>query len=262
MRMLRPLCTCILLLSFVSIMAPATAAALEVSASEWELGMRWIGNEEELENEDGGEDSGGTSSTNMLTGSFSFRLPLAFSEDSSLSFVPGISLYTLWYREDDKTEEDEKTGRTILSDMESKGRITALVPLLDAGLRWDFYSRGSASTHLAMEGGLGFESPIPLRASDDADASKIIGSGYYGRGKFFLPFISFMGYWPLTDAYDISSRLNVHLPVHHIWDGEKASFYDHLMVSISVGLRFPTEERSVIEPPEPPTPEGAPPLPE
>lgn len=253
MRIIRLLCTCILLLSSISIMAPAAAEALEVSASEWELGMRWIGNEEKLENEDGENDSGGTSSTNMLTGSFSFRLPLAFSQDSSLSLVPGISLYTLWYREDD-------TERTILSDMESSGRITALVPLLDAGLRWDFFS--GKVTHLAMEGGLGFETPIPLRAHDEADASKIIGSGYYGKGKLVLPFFSFMGYWPLTNAYDISTRLNVHFPVHHIWDGEEASFYDHLMVSLSLGLRFPTEERSVIEPPEPPTPEGAPPLPE
>lgn len=252
MRTFRLLCT--LLMSYSSLIAPAAAEALELSASEWELGMRWIGNEEELESEDGESDSGGSSSTNMLTGSFSFRMPFALSEEYSLSFVPGISFYTLWYREDEETE------RTILSDMESNGRITALVSLLDAGMRWDFYS--GEATHLALEGGFGFETPIPLRAPDGADASEIIGSGYYGKGKFFLPFLSFMGYWPLTNVYDISSRLNVHFPVHHIWDGEGASFYDHLMVSLSVGLRFPVEERSVIEPPEPPIPEGAPPLPE
>ncbi|MFO7849923.1 MAG: hypothetical protein R6V67_08185, partial [Spirochaetia bacterium] len=192
--------------------------------------------------------------TNVLTGSFSFRLPFVFSEGSSLSFVPGISFYTLWYRQDENTE------RTILSDMESAQRITSLVPLLDAGLRWEFFS--GDSTHLAVESGLSFETPIPLRAPDGADASEIIGSGYYGQGKFLLPFVSILGYWPLTNAYDISSRLSAHLPAHHLWDGEGASFYDHLMVSLSFGLRFPVYERNVVEPPHPPTPEDAPPLPE
>ncbi|MFO7850219.1 MAG: hypothetical protein R6V67_09690, partial [Spirochaetia bacterium] len=49
-----------LLPAIASVIAPAGSEALELSATEWELGMRWIGNEEELEDVD--PDSSGSSS--------------------------------------------------------------------------------------------------------------------------------------------------------------------------------------------------------
>ncbi len=222
---------------------PLAAEALEVSATEWELGLRWIGNwEDELSD----------SSGNVLVSNFSFRLPLAFSDGSSFSFVPGLSLYTLRYRWDETAE------RTVLSDIEWR-ELTALVPLLETTVRWDFFSAGA--TRLALDGGLGFELPIPVKGWIDSDRSSKILSGYYGRAKFVMPSLSLLAYRPVTNAFDLSSRLGLYIPVHHLYDGESAPFYDHLMISLSVGIRLPSGERQVVEPPEPPEPEGAPPLP-
>lgn len=226
------------------LLLPAGAGALEMTATEWDLGLRWIGNwEDEL--------SG--SSGNVLTTTFSFRVPVALSEDSDFSLVPGLSLYTLRYRWDEEAE------RTVLSDIEWR-ELTAVVPLIDTLFRWDFYE--GETTRLALDGGLGFELPIPVRSWDSEGRTSDILSGYYGRSKFVLPAFALYGYWPLVNAFDVSARLGTYLPIHHFWDGEDAPFYDHLMVAFTVGIRLPVGSRKVKEAPEPPTPEGAPPLPE
>ncbi len=238
------LVSCLLFVLVSVLSGPSRLGALEISATEWELGLRWIGNwEDEL--------SG--SSGNVLTTTFSFRLPVALSEDSDFSLVPGLSLYTLRYRWDEDAE------RTVLSDIEWR-ELTAVVPLLDTLFRWDFYE--GPSTRLALDGGLGFELPVPVRSWDNAGRTSDILSGYYGKSKYVLPTFALYGYWPLANAFDVSTRLGTYLPIHHLWDGEDAPFYDHLMVAFTLGIRLPTGTRSVEDASEPPTPEGAPPLPE
>ena len=103
--------------------------------------------------------------------------------------------------------------------------------------------------------------PVPVKAWNTEKVSKIL-TGYYGKAKPVLPSLSFLSYWPLTNAFDVSTRLSAHLPVHHLWDGESAPLYDHLGIMLSVGIRLPKGERSIEDEPAPPRPEGAPPLPE
>ncbi len=232
----------ILLFALFLAAAPALSS-LEMEGTEWELGLRWIGNYEE----DLADSSG-----NIIATTFSFRLPLSISEESKFSFVPGISFYTLRFR----WEENEE--RPLLTDIEWR-ELTTFVPLLDAAARWDFYQKDNV--HLVLDGGFGLELPIPVKTWLDAERSSKILTGYYGKARFLLPYFALYGYGPVTNAVDMSGRLGVHLPLHNLWDGDGTPFTDHLGISLSVGFRLPKGERTVIEEPEAPSPEGAPPLP-
>jgi hypothetical protein len=232
----------ILLFALFLAAAPALSS-LEMEATEWELGLRWIGNYEE----DLADSSG-----NIIASTFSFRLPLSISQEAKLAIVPGLTFYTLRFR----WEESEE--RPVLTDIEWR-ELTTFVPLLDAAVRWDFFQR--KYFHLVVDGGFGFELPVPVKTWLDAERSSKILSGYYGKARFFLPYCALYGYGPVTNSVDMSGRFGVHLPIHNLWDGDGTPFSDHLGISLSVGFRLPKGERAVIEEPAAPRPEGAPPLP-
>lgn len=194
------------------------AQGLTVLGTEWEGSLRWTGaSQSDLPDAQAG----------VLSNELMFRLPLALG--GSLEWVPSLSLGMGYYRLD--------AGRPVVTDIELRD-ITALVPVLEMPLRWRFL-RFSGHSY-ALSAGLAAELPVPIEIADPAVAGELIAD-LYGNGRFLLPFLGFSGRWMLGDRFHLSSGAAVYLPLHRLWDGSGAPFYDHLSIAFRLGLFFPLE---------------------
>lgn len=110
--------------------------------------------------------------------------------------------------------------------------------------------------HVAVEPALWFDLPLTETLSAGAYVGPVFllsiptvtwGSGatqldqiigyLYRSGRFFLMETGLTFTWATYENLRLHARLETHLPVFHIWDGESLPFYDQLTVAFTVGLR-------------------------
>ncbi|MFO7731908.1 MAG: hypothetical protein R6V86_14215, partial [Spirochaetia bacterium] len=181
----------------------------------------------ESEQSDLEDDSTGMVWTNV----FAVRLPIELPHPR-LSFVPGVSFTSMYYR------YDAELQRAVPTDVEWR-ELTALVPILDFNLRWEFaknkWGRYSA------EAGLGFNLPLPVKTweSGAAGNSGKILPALYSDAQFVLPELAVQAAWPLTEKFDLFLRFSGYVPIYHAWDGKGLPFTDGLTGSIHLGAYFP-----------------------
>ncbi|MDZ7795382.1 MAG: hypothetical protein U5P10_17330 [Spirochaetia bacterium] len=182
-----------------------------------------------IESEQSDLDDGSTGM--VLTNVFSLRLPVQLPHPR-LSFVPGISFTSMYYRYDDILK------RAVPTDVEWR-ELTALVPMLDFNMRWDFIK--SRWGRYSAEAGLGFKLPLPVKTweSGTVNNSGKILPALYSDAQFVLPEFALQAAWPLTEKFDLFVRFSGYVPVYHAWDGKGLPFTDGLTGSIHLGAYFP-----------------------
>lgn len=165
--------------------------------------------------------------TNVLGARFPILLP-----HERLSVVPGISFTTLYYRYDTENE------RAVPTDAEWR-ELTALVPVLDFTLRWELLNRGWGS--IDVESGLGFQLPVPLKTwtTGPEDNSGKITPALYSGAQFVLPELAIQANWPISEKFEVLTRVSGYLPVYRLWDGKGLPITDGLVVGLHVGAFFP-----------------------
>ncbi|MCF7914566.1 MAG: hypothetical protein K9L66_05320 [Spirochaetaceae bacterium] len=161
-------------------------------------------------------------STGMVwTNVFSLRLPVQLPHPR-VFFVPGISFTSMYYRYDAELE------RAVPTDVEWR-ELTAIVPILDFNLRWEFIK--SRWGRYSAEAGLGFRLPLPVKTweSGTVDNSGKILPALYSDVQFVLPEFALQAAWPLTESFDLFLRFSGYVPI----------FTDGLTGSIHLGAYFP-----------------------
>ncbi len=182
-----------------------------------------------------------------LTTIVGVSLPIRFT--SYFSFSPELRYYGQLY--------GIEYGRTVPVEIEFADSAFVLGLLLEPRVSFDF--RIIESLTLAAHASPAFLFRIPARTWGKADRGEI-AAYQYGMGRFFYPEVGFSVDWELPfrirpektqspneggfaeDEPGIEIHflvdLNVYFPLFHLWDGEAQKFYDQLMVSGVVGLKF------------------------
>jgi len=197
--------------------------SLDFKGAEVDYSLRII-ESEQSDLEDG--------STGMVwTNVFSLRLPVQLPHPR-LAFVPGISFTSMYFRYDTELE------RAVPTDVEWR-ELTAIVPILDFNLRWEFIK--SRWGRYSAEAGLGFRLPLPVKTweSGTVDNSGKILPALYSNAQFVLPEFALQAAWPLTESFDLFVRFSGYVPMYHAWDGKDLPFTDGLTGSVHLGAYFP-----------------------
>jgi len=199
--------------------------AIDFDGAEVDYSLRIIGSQQD------DLDSGSTAAvwSNVLAARFPILL-----ENENFAIVPGISFTSMYYR------YDARNQRAVPTDVEWR-ELTALVPVLDFTFRWQFLSRSWG--RIAAETGLGFHLPVPLKtwttgAGSEEDAGKITPALYSGV-QFVLPACALQANWPVSDKFEIITRVSGYIPVYHFWDGKGLPLSDGLVTGLHVGAFFP-----------------------
>ncbi len=197
--------------------------AIEFEGAEVDYSLRIIASQQE-ELEDG-------STAAVWTNVLGVRFPIPLAHET-LSVVPGISFTTLYYRYDSANE------RAVPTDVEWR-ELNALVPVLDFAFRWEVTSRDWGT--LAVESGLGLQLPVPLKTwtAGPEDNSGKITPALYSGAQFVLPEVALQANWPISDKFEILTRISGYLPVYRLWDGKGLPITDGLAVGLHVGAFFP-----------------------
>jgi hypothetical protein len=126
---------------------------------------------------------------------------------------------------------DAELERAVPTDFEWR-ELTALVPILDFNLRWEFIESGWG--RYSAEAGLGFKLPLPVKTSESGtvDNSGKILPALYSDVQFVLPEFALQAAWPLTEKFDLFLRFSGYVPV-------SLPFTDGLTGSIHLGAYFP-----------------------
>ena len=200
--------------------------SIDFQGAEVDYALRII----ESEQSDLEDDSTGMVWTNV----FSLRLPVQLSHPK-LYFVPGVSFTSMYYRYDAELE------RAVPTDVEWR-ELTALVPILDFNMRWEFIENSWG--RYSAEAGLGFKFPLPVKTwestedNSEGDSGKILPA-LYSNVQFVLPEFALQAAWPLTESFDLFVRFSGYVPVYHAWDGKGLPFTDGLTGSVHLGAYFP-----------------------
>mgnify|MGYP006290288807 CR=1 FL=1 len=204
---------------------PAAVDALDAEGLEIDYSLRIIGSEQD----DLGDGSTGAVWTNVIGA----RLPIPLASEK-VSFVPGISFTTMYYR------YDSENSRAVPTDVEWR-ELTALVPLLDFNLRLEIIERGWG--RIAAETGFAFQFPIPLKSwttgTGSEDNAGKITPALYSSLQFVLPEVALQANWSVSEKFDIFLRFTGYIPVYHLWDGKGLPLTDGLKTGLHVGAFFP-----------------------
>lgn len=131
-------------------------------------------------------------------------------------------------------------GKAIPTEIEYADGVWVLSAILDlkAGFNFNFSSVLSGGFSFIPAGVFRF----PLMGwgafSEDTSLKRVLGSYFYSAGRFFYPGTEIFFHWKMNTRIGLSLRIKGYLPIFHGWDGETVPFYDQLIISSSVGLRF------------------------
>jgi hypothetical protein len=214
--------------------------SINVESIDVKGGMIWIGNEEVVVND---------AAADPLLTIVGVSVPIRFT--SFFTLAPELRYYGLPYG----IEYD----RPVPIEIEFARWAFVLGFLLEPRAVFDFQLADNLS--LAAYVSPTFLFRIPARIWDDADRGEI-AAYQYGMGRFFYPEVGAVLDWELPfrirsyqaesvnegDFEEVAHEegtevhlvvdLNVYLPLFHVWDDEERKFYDQLMVTGVVGLRF------------------------
>lgn len=200
-----------------------TAPALSIPGIDLFGGLVFVGN---------GNAEGGPS---PLLGYWGVGMPVRINEN--MYFGPELGMFSTQYQ---LTSDGSKAVPTEVEFADSLWMISLL---LDASFRYLF--EVSDTLLLGPSAHLGFIFRIPilgygLAAGDSSDPTygSSIVSYFYSQVRFFLPGVGFRLYWDLFERLGFLFRLTGYFPIFHLWDGEGAPFYDQMIVSGTVGVRF------------------------
>lgn len=215
--------------------------AIEIEGVQVNGGMIWIGNAQ--------IDSAVPVAPSPLTTTAGVSLPIRFGTFFVLS--PRISYYGVPYGVD--------AGRVVPVEIEYAdwayvmGFLIAPRAVFDLQVARTLNIGAYASPTLALR--------VPARAWGTVDRSTI-ASYHYGGGRFFYPETGFYIDWnvPLRSRSLEAETINegdfeeeesaparsihfvadfsAYFPLFHAWDGEGLPFWDQMMVTAMIGLRF------------------------
>ncbi len=228
--------TIALLVGFAGILYSADLEGVTVKG-----GMIWIGNAP--------ADADTPMAPSPLTTVIGAAFPIRFS--SVFLFVPELRYYGAPYGiENDRVvpvEEEFADWAWVM------GLLVEPRAVLDFRIRRDLNIGLYASPTLLLR--------IPARRWGDVDGAAI-AAYQYGDGRFFYPEVGFYFDWefpfniesaeavavnegefadPDTDTGPVLRLVfdfNAYFPLFHAWDGEGLPFYDQLMLSGTIGIKF------------------------
>ena len=204
--------------------------------------MIWIGNEP-------ANSDGKAAAPHPLSSIFGVSFPIRFTSYFSLS--PELRYYGQRY--------GIEYGRPVPVEIEFANSAFVVGLLLEPRAIFDFQI--IESVVLAAYVAPAFLFRIPATTWGEVDRDEI-AAYQYGMGRFFYPEVGFTVDWELPfrvhsnqaprlsdGEISIDKRnagieihflvdLNVYFPLFHAWEDEEPKFYDQLMASGVVGLRF------------------------
>ena len=211
----------LLTLSFLC--APARASALSVTDIDVRLGLMWIGNAYTV-------DSSGNavqfSAVSPLTGTVGIDLGIPLS--SSLTFRPGLDLFGIQYYE-------TPGGKVVPTSIEAPNALLMIDALVSLPVVYTWNLGNSWSLSAGASPSLLFR--IPFIPYGDPDVGAITAYMYKSL-RFFYPEIQGSLLYDFQKRFQFGITLRGLAPIFHLWDGEGVAFWDQLMVSGILFLRF------------------------
>ncbi len=183
---------------------------------EGQLGWLWYGN---------GEESPLTPSP--LVASVGLALPFPLGDH--LIFYPdlGFSVIDYYWR--------AEAGRAVPAEIATKDRMTVLQLLLNPSLVYLFDVAPKVSLGGRFSPSLLFR--IPLYGHDQgAETRDELVSYFYGQGRFFYPSLGPELRWRYSETVVCRVYVQLHWPLHHLWDGETEPLWDQMMITGGLGL--------------------------
>ncbi len=177
-------------------------------------GILWIGN----------SDSEGAPSPVLFTAGVGFPVSI----NKIVYFVPEIDFYGTNY-------QVTSGGRTVPTEMETANALWVLGILIDLPFVFKFSFNDNFSGGLSASTMLSFH--IPFGGEGNSSRGDM-NSYFYGKGRFFYLGSGFFLEYKILNILGLHFRSRLFFPFFHIWDGEKLPFYDQMMFSTTVGLRF------------------------
>ena len=220
----------------------ASAYAIHLESLDLKGGMIWIGNAPVDEDQKDAAPSPLTTITGL-------SLPIRFT--SFFSLAPELRYYGLPY--------GVEYGRPVPVEVEFAHWVWVVGLLLEPRARIDLQITQPLSLSAYISPTFLFR--IPARRWGTVDRREI-AAYQYGMGRFFYPAIGLIvdyelpfriqsgqaeslneGEFSEPEPYEgisihVILDLNAYFPLFHAWDGENLKFYDQLMASGTVGVRF------------------------
>lgn len=173
-----------------------------------------------------------------LLGYWGVGMPVKINEN--MYFGPELSMFSTQY------QLTSDRSKAVPTEVEYADSLWMVSLLLDTSFRYLF--KASDTLYLGPSGHLGFLFRIPIlgyglaaMGSTDPTYRTSIVSYFYSQLRFLLPGVGFRLYWTAFERLGFLFRLTGYFPVFHLWDGEGAPFYDQMIVSGTVGVRFQFE---------------------
>ncbi len=164
-----------------------------------------------------------------ISPNLSLALPLRFSPESRMLFVPSLSFYRAWYL------YDTGSGTAIPAELEQRD-VTMLVLLPDFAFRFESIIRENLVS--GPELSLAFFAPVPVAQMSGGDELSSIMTDLYGSAKFVMPGFGWHLMMLLNDTHPLLFTLKSYLPLHRLWDGAGLPVYDRLGIVLRIGYRF------------------------
>ncbi len=212
-----------LLFGLLLLAAADGAWALSVSDIEARGGLIWVGNGYTV-------DSSGQpvqfSDVSPLAGTvgIDFGIPLS----SRLTWRPALDLFGIQYAE-------TSSGKVVPTQIESANAVLMLNALVSLPflLTWDVGSSLSISAGISPS--LLFRIPTLSYGNPDRGA---ITSYMYQSLRFLYPEIQASLLYEFQKTFQFGITLRGLYPIFHFWDGESVPFWDQMLVSGVLFLRF------------------------
>ncbi len=213
----------IILLIFAVAVGHAQLQSVDINS-----GLIWIGNATVEEASDNGEPTG---APNPLLHTLSVSFPLTLG--SVFSFAPEIGIFTTQFGMVPGTNKAVHVEEQFARAVWMIGVLVEPLFRLDVALSEKFT--------LGWNLGIVFLGYVPVWRAVWADGWSDLGdiaSYLYGKARYIYPDVG-MGFTVKTHE-NIAFRMQArsYLPVYHLWDDSDGPFYNRLMVSLTVGLRF------------------------
>lgn len=214
----------LILLGLLLLSAADSASALSLSDVEVRLGLIWIGNGYTV-------DSSGQpvqfSDVSPLTGTvgIDFGVPLS----SRLTWRPALDLFGIQYAE-------SASGKVVPTQIESPNAVLMLNALVSMPVLYTWDVGSSLSISAGISPTVLFR--IPTLSYGNPDRAAITGYMYKSL-RFLYPEVQTSLLYSFRKDFQFGLTLRGLYPIFHFWDGESVPFWDQMIVSGVLFLRFP-----------------------
>ncbi len=198
--------------------------ALTIGDIEARGGIIWIGNGYTV-------DKNGNpvqwSDVSPLVGTVGIGIGIPISQ--GLSARPALDLFGIQYAQ-------TTSGKVVPTQIETANAVLMIDALLSVPLTYTWNLNSSLSISAGASPSLLFRIPTLSYGNPDRGA---ITSYMYQSARFFYPEVQASLLYKFQKTFQFGIALRGLFPIFHLWDGEGMPFWDQMMISGILFLRFP-----------------------